>query len=96
MLLQRGQRESVTALILTMLPAASLPCVDTPIPEQPNLQLQHAGKWRIDRKVEDVLSEERWARFKELQAEVFWIGRQAGGQRRASLTEGRYLRLSMR
>ncbi|CAN0218145.1 unnamed protein product, partial [Hapterophycus canaliculatus] len=39
------------------------------------LQLKEAAAWRQRRGVEAVLSEQRWSRHKELQAEIFWIGR---------------------
>lgn len=38
-------------------------------------QLKQAAAWRQERRVEDVLSEGQWSRHKELQAEMFWIGR---------------------
>ncbi|CAM9866122.1 unnamed protein product [Scytosiphon promiscuus] len=43
-------------------------------------QLKQAAAWRQRRGVEDVLSEEQWSRHKELQAEIFWIGRDAEGR----------------
>lgn len=39
------------------------------------VQLKEAAAWRQRRQVEAVLSEEQWSRHKELQAEMFWIGR---------------------
>lgn len=38
-------------------------------------QLKRAAAWRQEHRVDDILSEERWPEFKELQEEIFWIGR---------------------
>eukprot|EP00752_Nemacystus_decipiens_P002490 g2341.t1 len=43
-------------------------------------QLKHAAAWRQERRVEDVLSEDRWSRHEELQAEIFWLGRDFDGR----------------
>eukprot|EP00904_Undaria_pinnatifida_P011467 jgi/Undpi1/7450/HiC_scaffold_22.g09923.m1 len=43
-------------------------------------QLKRAAAWRQEHRVDDILSEERWPEFKELQEEIFWIGRDLGGR----------------
>ncbi|CAN0179654.1 unnamed protein product [Ectocarpus sp. 12 AP-2014] len=48
-------------------------------------QLKRAAAWRQERRVEAVLSEDQWSRHKELQAEIFWVGRQGEADGRPTM-----------
>lgn len=38
-------------------------------------QLKQAGRWRKERRANEVLSEEKWSTFEPGKEEIFWLGR---------------------